>query len=1035
MDFILCKLEQTLHSLQERSIRRSFPLTERFSAPDPLPRHKPETFLLSCKSLVFSPFSPQAFWGRPNESRVFLLPVTLPQELAGESVFLRITTGREGGYTAFNPQFLAYVDGELRQGMDINHTLLPLCENAEPGRQIRVILHAFAGTEPGNMQLHTELICFRRDIRRLFFSFLTAFQAMLLLPDGSGQRAELCNTLLRAADCLDFRSVSESSFLESAAQAEQLLEQEVYLHNWGEPSVKVYAIGHTHIDIAWRWTVEQSRQKVQRSFRTVLALMDRYPDYRFFSSQPLLYEFVKEDNPELYRKIKEKIHEGRWEAEGGMWLEADCNLPCGESLVRQIYYGKKFLREEFGVESEILWMPDSFGYTAALPQLMRQSGLRYFLTSKLSWNEFNRTPHDIFLWEGLDGSHVLACMITTPDDCGLPNSPDFSTYNATLQPKNVRGVWERMVDKQVTRRAVMPYGYGDGGGGPTEEMLESASRMARGLPGLPQLTLTRADAFFHDLEQDIRLCKRIPRFRGELYLEFHRGTYTSVARVKRANRRAEFSLLAAEFVCAFAGGADAACRERLWKDLLLHQFHDVLPGSAIQEVYAQAEPVFSRLQDTCRQLISRGVQTLLPGKEETFCIVNPLWEDSPQVLLASLPAGMSLRQDNIPMRTQLLANGRTAVFFPSLPALSILSFSLAQDSEPSQPADGLIASPSHLENTFFSLLFDQAGEIVSLYDKWEGRELIRAHQTANALFLFEDRPATCDAWNIDISYREKKYPVRDVLDIRVTEYGPVCAAVTVRRAFLHSHAVQTIRIYRDLPRIDFETEIDWHEEQTLLKAFFPLDLHAHDALCGTQFGNIRRPVTQSNSWEEARFETCVHGYADLSEGNYGVSLFTGDKYGIDFLEGGMSLTLLKGPIDPWRGADEGLHRFTYCLFPHQGDFGKAKGVLASSYDRIASGICPQTQAGCLRFLRWTADTVAVEAVKPAEDGNGLVVRLYEYGNCRCAAELSAPGRQVEFWECGLLENQAQILQQENGRLRLSFRPYEIKTVRIRVNGR
>lgn len=1034
MDFTLSKLEQTLNTLRARSVRHTVSLPERYSAPDPLDRHSPEPFLAACESLPFTPFPERERWGEQGESRVFLLPITVPRELAGEDIFLRVETGREGGYTAFNPQFLAYVDGSLRQGMDINHTILPLCRQAEEGRRLRVLLHAFAGTEPGNMELKTELLSFRHEIRRLSFSFLTAYQAMLLLPAESGQRAELCGALLRAADRLDFRSVPEADFLESAARAERLLEEEIYGRDWEDPAVQVYAVGHTHIDVAWRWTVEQSRQKVQRSFRTVLSLMERYPDYRFFSSQPVLYQFVKEDNPELFRQIREKVREGRWEAEGGMWLEADCNLPCGESLVRQIYYGKKFLREEFGVESEILWMPDSFGYSAVLPQLMRQSGLRYFLTSKLSWNEFNRMPHDVFSWEGLDGSEVLACMVTTPDDCGLPNSPDFSTYNATLQPKNVRGVWDRMTDKQVTRRVVMPYGYGDGGGGPTEEMLESASRMARGLPGLPQLSLARASSFFHDLERDAEHCRRLPRFRGELYLEFHRGTYTSVARIKRANRRAEFALLAAEFLCAFSGACSSSAREGLWKTLLLHQFHDVLPGSAIEEVYRQAWPAFHRVQEDCSRLIRRSVQSLLPGTEKTFCLVNPLWEDAPQVVIASLPEGTTLRSGAVPFTAQRLSDGRTALFFPSLPALSVSAFPLTQGEPAPQPAGCLTASSSHLENDFFSLTLDDAGELASLFDKRSNRELIRAGQTGNALLLFEDRPATCDAWNIDILYRDKAYPVRDTAECFVSEYGPVCAAVTVRRRFLRSRAVQIIRLYRDLPRIDFETEIDWHEEQSLLKAFFPLELHAQDALCGTQFGNIRRPVTQSNSWEEARFESCVQGYADLSEGNYGVSLFTGDKYGVDFLDRGIALTLLKGPVDPWRGADEGVHRFTYSLFPHEGDFFEAKGFLFSASDRICQVTAERTGAGFRRLLQWKADTVAVEAVKPMEKGDGLAVRLCEFGNRRCEAELSVPGCRAGFASSNLLEEEQEILPAENGRLTLSFRPYEIKTVCIRQDG-
>lgn len=1033
MDFTICKLEQTISRLFSLAVKRSVPLTERFSAPDPLKRHEPEKFLQACEGLSFLPFGEHDRWGQVNESRVFLLPVTVPREFSGEDLYLKLTTGREGGYTAFNPQFLAYVDGSLHQGMDINHTLVKLCDKARAGCELQVLLHAFAGTEPGLMELKTELVSFRKEVRQLAFAFLTAYQTMIVLPELSGQRAELCQALLKTADCLDFRFIPGKDFDDSVSQAQSLLEQLVYSREWGPSPVQVHAVGHTHIDIAWRWTVEQSRQKVQRSFSTVLSLMEKYPDYRFFSSQPVLYQFVKEDNPTLYEKIREKIREGRWEAEGGMWLEADCNLPCGESLVRQIYYGKKFLRDEFGVESEILWMPDSFGYSAVLPQLMQQAGLKYFITSKLSWNEFNRIPHDVFLWEGLDGSRVLACMITTPDDCGLPNSPDFSTYNATLQPKNVLGVWERMTDKQVTRHVIMPYGYGDGGGGPTEEMLEIAAFMGRGLPGLPALELSRADRFFHTLEKDVLRCPRLPRFRGELYLEFHRGTYTSVAQIKRSNRRAELGMLAAEFACAVAGKKEGARREKIWKSILLHQFHDVLPGSAIEEVYRQAEPEYQEIQAGCRLLTQQGVQALMPGGDTAFCLVNPLWEAAPQVVFAHLPEGTALGQGAFPVSSQRLPDGRTALFFPSLPALSVSTFPLVSaESDPVWEGPGMAVSPNRLENDFFAITLDDAGEISSLYDKRARREVLRPGCTGNALLLFEDRPATCDAWNIDVNYVEKEYPVRSVREICVTENGPVCAAVTIRRDFLHSHAVQTIRIFRHIPRIDFETEIDWHEEQNLLKASFPVDVHAQDALCGIQFGNLRRPVSQSNSWEEARFEEYAHGYVDLSEGDYGVSLFLGDKYGFDTLDGGLRLTLLKGPVEPWRGADEGVHRFTYSLFPHEGDFFAAKGYLASAFDRILAGQLEDVQAGGKREpLSWRAETVSVEAVKPAEDGDGFLLRLCEYGNRRCTAELCLPGCPARFWECSLLEEDLREIPQKSGKVLLEFRPYEIKTIRVR----
>lgn len=1048
MDFTLSKLEQTLRSLENLLIDDAADLNERLSMQDPLIRHTPAAFLDACRKnqASFRPFGLHERWGKVNESRVFRLPVAVPDRFAGKTVYLKLITGREGGYTAFNPQFLAYVDGQLRQGLDINHTLLHLYDAASSGQEIEILLHAFAGTEPGLMELRTTLVSIHEDVRQLIHAFRTAWQAMLLLPATSGERTELCEALLKTADALRFHAAPGQAFHDSVQTANLLLDSLVYNRSWSQSPVSVTGIGHTHIDLAWRWTVEQSRQKVQRSFSTAVALMNQYPDYHFFSSQPILYQFIQQDNPDLYARIRQLIRDGRWEAEGGMWLEADCNLPSGESLVRQIYYGKKFLRDEFGIDSQILWLPDSFGYSAVLPQLMKQSGLRYFVTSKLSWNEFNRIPHDIFAWEGLDGSRVLACMITTPDDTGLPNSPDFSTYNATLQPRNVAGVWDRMIDKTVTRQVMMPYGYGDGGGGPTEAMLESARYMKKGLPGLPSLKLGRAADYLRRLEEDAAACRKLPSYRGELYLEFHRGTYTSVAAIKRQNQQAEIRMGMLEMLAAFTRNDQPARRETIWKKILLNQFHDVLPGSAIKSVYDQTDLDYEEiraesgemLEAALRTLAGRGAACAPADKVKTLCVVRTAWQAMGQVLLIPGLDGLAVVENGQALPIQHLGDGRAAVAFPSLPAMGWQTFALidAQAGERSNE-HAIEQSETTLENRFFHITIDANGELTAIYDKRARRQVLRAGENGNVLRLYEDRPASCDAWNIDINYVEKEYPLDGTVSVAVTEAGPVCTAVTIRRAFLHSSIIQTVRLFHEYPRIDFETTVDWHESQMLLKAAFPVDVHADEAVCGIQFGSVRRPVHANTPWDEARFESYAHGYVDLSETGYGVSLFTGSKYGVDVMGGNLRLTLLKGPADPWPGADEGRHFFTYSLFPHRGDANEA-GVYAISAATsrtaafILDGVAPD---GKMSFASCDCDAISIEAVKPAEDGDGLIVRLCEHANKRCSTNLVLSGlasKVVEAWQCNLLEqNETEVRRSSRG-IDLSFRPYEIKTIRIRL---
>ena len=1032
MDFTLCKLEQTLTALEKHSLSQPIEITERKSALIPFERHIPQDFLAAVEKLPLQPFKPKDRWGKLNESRVFTIPVTIPQEMAGKSVYLQITTGREGGYTAFNPQFLAYVNGTLRQGMDINHRLLHICDNAVAGQTVQVILHAFSGSEPGLMELRTELVTRSDNIFNTFYAFKTAFLAMLLPGGLPGERDELTAALIKAANAIDFSAAPGEVFLHSINEAGKILDEAIYRRPWGKSPVSVQGIGHTHIDIAWRWTVSETRQKVQRSFATAVSLMERYADFHFFSSQPVLYQFVKEDNPDLYNKVKKLIKEGRWEAEGGMWLEPDCNIPSGESLVRQIYYGKKFLADEFGIDSKILWLPDTFGYTAALPQIIKKSGLKYFTSSKLSWNEFNRIPHDIFEWVGMDGSTVLAYMLTSPDDTGLPNTPDFATYNATLQPKNVLGTWERMVDKAITKDVLMTYGFGDGGGGPTEEMLESAKYIAKGLPGLPNMSLGRADTFFEKLADNVQKAARPPRFCGELYLEFHRGTYTSVAKIKKQNRLAEAKMAAVELMLALTENTEAPWRENIWKKILLGQFHDVLPGSSVQQVYKDADKDYESVFEACDEKLVQAVRQLKAdySPDISLCVVNTLWRDMGRIFICDVPAGKSVMADDKPLPAQILPDGRTAVYFEQLPVMGVQTFKLADSTAPAAPAE-LAATPERLENAFFTVKINNNGELTSIFDKRAGREILQKGERGNVLLLYEDRPASCDAWNIDINYIEKEYPVGGDVSIEANELGPLCAAVTVKRRFRNSAIIQHIRIFKHIARIDFETYVDWQESQMLLKAAFPADIHAESADCGVQFGSVKRSARVNNSWDEARFEFCAHGYVDLSEYDYGVSLFTGEKYGADLLDGSLRLSLLKAPIEPWDNADKGKHHFTYSLFPHQGDVVKAEVYAHSQAAQmpvsfLAAGL-PNVKVS---LVTCDAPNLSIEAVKPAEDSNGIIIRLCERGNIRSKVKLTFAKKLRSAAACDLMENDEEVVQTNGNSIECLFYPFEIKTLRI-----
>ena len=1034
MDFNLLKMEKTLDAIKQYSVMEEIKLTDRFWAEDPSPDlHRPDDFIADCQHLSFLPFQWHDRWGAVNESRVFRLVVDVPDSFAGHTPYLRLTTGREDGYTAFNPQFFGYVNGRLIQGMDINHRLLPLLSDIQASHPLEVLLHAFAGTEPGLMELHTSLVRFNDKGLALYYAYLNALNTLLVLSEGDAQKVELQQALLACADSLDLSFLLQfPDKREEAFQlAWQLLEDRVYSRDWGEGFVELFAIGHTHIDIAWRWTVEQTRQKAQRSFATAALLMQSYPQYRFFSSQPVLYQYVKEDNPALYQTIKDLVKQGRWEAEGGMWVEADCNLPSGESLVRQIYYGKRFLKDEFEVDSKLLWMPDSFGYSPVIPQLMVGSGLKYFATSKLSWNEFNRVPHDVCEWVGPDGSSVLVVMITSPDDQGLPNSPDFSTYNATLQPKNAAGVWQRMNSKQLTRKVMMPYGYGDGGGGPTAEMLESAHYMSRGLPGLPRINQEGALSFFDSLARDLREGKS-PRLHGEMYLEFHRGTYTAVASIKRQNRRAELAMSSTELMLALNGRDDRARRETIWKTMSIHQFHDVLPGSAIEEVFLRCDWEHEEIMSQMKQLILSTLEyEATIGHPDSLLVVNPLWTTLPQVLLLEGLADEEVYFKGKALSNQLLPDGRRAVYFPELPAMGYQTFAL-KSAFNSPPPKALLGNPYCLDNRHFVLELNKDGEICALYDKQAGRQLVKPGQALNALQLFEDRPAVCDAWNIDVNYVEKMWPITQVDNIEIREDGPVCQAIRISRSFRSSRLHQIIRLYDQLPKIDIEYHVDWQERQMLLKAAFPFDVHSPFARCGIQYGSQDRPLHQNTSFEQARFEIWAHRFIDLSEPDYGVALLMGDKYGADLLDGQLRVSLLKGSIEPWPEADRGQHHFTLSILPHQGNAFQADVYTQAAVPDRAMVISAQGLEVNLSHSLAESLTkgVALEAAKPAEDGQGVILRLCETEGRPVKARIRLAMVPRKAALCDLMENHQEDLPVDGPVLDISLQARQIRTLRI-----
>lgn len=977
------------------------------------------------------------FWHGPDAHDWFYTELELPESLAGRPVWLLLNTQIDEWDDAKNPQFLLFVNGNPVQGMDMNHREALVLASARAGEKLRIDLQAYTGTLHADFRLFGTLANADEQTRGLYYDLQVPLWSLSRMEKDDKTRLDIETALNSAVNLIDLRRPGSEEYAASVERARSFLAGELYGKLGGCRDVIATCIGHTHIDVAWWWTVEQTREKVARSFATVLQLMEEYPDYKFMSSQPQLYAFLKARYPELYEKVKQRVREGRWEVEGGMWLEADCNLTSGESLVRQFLFGKRFFKEEFGVDNRILWLPDVFGYSACLPQLMKKSGIDYFMTTKLSWNQFNKIPYDTLRWRGIDGSEVLAHLITTLG-VGQEVNNFFTTYNGLLHPDAIMGGWQRYQNKEINNDILVAFGYGDGGGGPTREMLETAERMQKGIRGVPAVRQAFAREYFEQLEERVGENRRLPTWVGELYFEYHRGTYTSMARNKRANRKSEFllmdvellSVMAQSFGCDYPGDA----LQKLWETVLLNQFHDILPGSSIAEVYEVTRAEYEQVAREGRELLTKRLG-LLAGEGEALVVFNTLgFERGDVVSLGQCDCAALADETGASYPVQQTEGGAVA-YLRGLPSKGYRSF---------RPCEGEAQAESPfrietraIETPFYRAAFDEAGVFTSLFDKENGREIFRAGQRGNLMRVYEDKPIYYDNWDIDIYYDEKFWDVEDVQRMEWVEQGPVRATLRVERLFSGSRIWQDIHFYADTRRIDFESYVDWHECQHLLKVHFPFELNTDEATFDIQFGNVKRKTHRNTSWDWARFESCGQKWADLSEGGYGVSLLNDCKYGHSVKDADLALTLIKSGNEPNPHTDQEEHWFTYSLYPHAGGWREA-GTAREAYCLNQPAYAVKGKEGLcysLLGLQCGGGHVMAETVKRAEDNQGIVVRLYEYHNARGRCKLELGFTADKAWECDLLENNQKPLSCTGREVEFEIAPYEIKTIRLLPAGR
>ncbi len=1050
MPLTVQKLQLRIAELGQAAIGPGIAISPVFVAP----ASGPMTLVTKVDDALWRKLDVGQIWGAEYATSWLTARLHIPETQAGQSEVLQLhwetkprnalspwDTGLKDALL-LQLEATVFLDGTVLGGFDSRHPTLVLpvdvCDNQSHNLAIQVYTRTAAPF--GGLTIHMR----NERIWQLYYLMQTLLEVLLTLDEHAIMRHTLLEYLNTTYGMLDLREGWHGErFTTSAYRALDYLQTCTKRHSTTEIRPHIIVNGHAHLDVGWLWPYWRTRQKIAHTLSNVLGLMDRYPHYYYSQSQPQLLQWLKEDMPDMYAKVKECIREGRIEPVGAMWVEPDCNLTSGESLVRQIMHGTRFTQQEFGITPRLVWLPDAFGYNAALPQIMRGCNISTFMTTKLSWNQFNYMPYDTFRWRGIDGSEVLTHFITAPD---VNENARYYTYNGPLQPNDVIKTWKNYRQQSINDQLLYLCGWGDGGGGPTEEQLERIPIMAD-LPGFPTVHMGRVTEYFAALYERVWDHPSLPTWVGELYLEFHRGTYTSQARIKQANRRAELFYRETELLNAWASMYGMPSRQALlnegWRRILLNQFHDVLPGSSIPEIYADAERIYTEAFMIGKQVRDEALTILsnhIGAADGTDVLLNTLpWERTDPIELKGegtwhIEGGQpatSFEGERV-----LLVDG---IHIPSCGAVAVQNTGNLSD----HLCHAICAETAlvTLHNDYYEVTFNELGEINRLYDKRARRDVLVTEQTGNQLIAYEDRPLNFDAWDIDLYYEEKPYPLREGTQIHVIEDGPIRATVEVVRDFLSSRITQRISVWRSSPRIDFATEIDWHEHQILLKAAFPVAINSTRATYEIQFGSIERPTHRNTMWERARFEVYAHRWVDLSEGGYGVSLLNDSKYGHDIHDHVMRLTLLKSGILPDPNADQGLHRFTYSLLPHMGDWREAQTVryayelnvpVLGLRGQARSPVCTDKHMPVYSFVSTDCPHIVIETVKPAEDGDGLIVRLYEAHNQRGRGTIIFATNILSACECNLLEETVgEVVFQEN-KLQFQVRPFEIKTFRVRL---
>lgn len=995
----------------------------------------------------FTPIAPGDRWGSRWQYAWFRSRIRVPDTMEGRTLVLHAghPTPQFGG-DIFG-EWRVIIDGEEIGSRDWAHVHLRLPSPAEAGREFSFLAEAFGGptragagggpalhgvptlpevTGPQRVLPEVTVGEWREEVFQLMIDARTLLELRDQLPEDSLRVAEI------DAGLRDFTLIADPELkwpeMEPTIRAARERLRPLLECRNGSTAPTLFCVGHSHLDVVYQWPLKEAERKVARTFANQLGLMELYPEYKYLQSMPVLYDIAKRLHPAIYARVKDAVRSGRWTPEGGMWTEADVNLPGGESLVRQFLYGRRFFEEEFGVESTFAWLPDTFGFSGALPQIMAGCGVTTFGSSKMFsvfGEEGEPFPYSTFWWEGIDGTRVLSHLV--------------AFYGITTNPAQVVEQWRQNPQKDGLRARMAVYGHSDGGGGCEREHLEFLRRSSD-LEGLPRCRQATPREFF---EFQLAQPEELPVYAGEIYMPAHRGCYTTQAALKRGNRRCEFMLREAELWSAAArvlAGADYP-RERLeaaWKKTLFNQFHDILPGSCIERAAQEANALYDEALGESAKLAGEALATLaVAGRPEArsrgrggaavaeepdgLVVFNSLaWERRGLVPVdaAFVPAGAAVQE----------IGGVTHVD-ARMPACGWVGLEEAAGARPDGPPRVSARSAFDFENEFYAVRLDGAGRVTSWFDKDSGREL--AAGPLNDFRMYRDTPRVCDAWEIEAHYARQPVALPEEAEVELLASGPLAVVVRVRRRLHDSVMEQEIRLAAGSRRLEFHTRVEWSETHKLLKVCFPLAITTTEALHEIQFGHVRRPTHRSRRIDRDRFEVCQQKWSALTEEGRGVALLNDCKYGIGAEGGELGLTLLRAPQAPDMRADQGGHEFVYALYAWGGPFLES-GVTREALElnappRLARGVA----GGEVSLFSCDADNVILETVKLAEDGDDVVLRLYESARTttRCRLRLAWPA--TEAWESDMLERRAGELPMHAGVITLDFRPFEVKTVRVK----